>query len=92
MKIGPRGTWALNARNGDAIWHFHDGKYSPLVADGFRIYISGRNKLYAMITQARYVTLKKAKAREKCRKLKRARARERCLSKARRGKKSGKHG
>jgi outer membrane protein assembly factor BamB len=92
VKIGPRGTWGLNARNGDAIWHFHDGKYSALVADGFRVYISGRNKLYAMITQARYVTLKKAKAREKCRKLKRARARERCLSKARRGTTSGRRG
>ena len=51
-KVGPRGTWGLNARNGDPVWRFHDGKYSALVADGFRVYISGRNKVYAMITQA----------------------------------------
>ena len=52
VKNGPRGTWALNARNGDPVWHFPDGKYSALVADGRRIYISGRNKVYALIPQA----------------------------------------
>ena len=92
VKIGPRRTFGLNARNGDVIWRFHDGKYSPLVADGFRIYISGRNKIYAFITETRFQTLKRAKAREKCRKLKRAKRRERCLSRARADTKSGKRG
>ena len=92
VKIGPRATFALNARNGDPIWRFHDGKYSALVADGFRVYISGRNKVYALIPELRYHQLRKAKAREKCRELKRARARARCLSKARAGTKSGKRG
>jgi outer membrane protein assembly factor BamB len=92
VKIGPRKTFGLNARNGDVIWDFHDGKYSPLVADGYRIYIAGRNKVYALIPEARWLKLKRAKAREKCRKLKRAKRRERCLSKARAGTKSGKRG
>jgi outer membrane protein assembly factor BamB len=92
VKIGPRATFALNARNGDPIWRFGDGKYSPLVADGYRIYISGRNKVYALIPQARWVKLQKAKAREKCRRLKRAKRRERCLSKARRGTSSERRG
>jgi outer membrane protein assembly factor BamB len=92
VKIGPRAAFGLNARNGDPIWRFHDGKYSALVADGFRVYISGRNKVYALIPELRFQQLRKAKAREKCRELKRARARARCLSKARRGTSSGKRG
>jgi outer membrane protein assembly factor BamB len=95
VKVGPRGTWALNARNGEPVWRFHDGKYSPLVADGFRIYISGRNKVYALIPRLRWLKLQKAKKAErleKCSRLKRAEARQRCRSKARQGKKSGKRG
>ena len=92
VKNGPRGTWALNARNGDPVWHFPDGKYSALVADGRRIYISGRNKVYALIPQLRWEKLQRLKAKEKCAHLKRARARARCLSKARRGTSSGTHG
>jgi outer membrane protein assembly factor BamB len=83
VKIGARATFGLNARNGAPVWRFHDGKYSALVADGFRIYISGRNKVYALIPQLRWEKLQKAKAREKCARLKRARARARCRSKAR---------
>ena len=91
VKIGPRGTWALNARNGDPVWHFHDGKYSALVADGFRVYISGRNKVYALIPELRWKAILRARVAD-CRQLRRAKARRRCLSKARRGTSSGKHG
>jgi outer membrane protein assembly factor BamB len=92
VRVGPRRTFGLNARNGDVIWQFHDGKYSALVADGYRIYISGRNKVYAFIPEARFQALKRAKAREKCRQLKRAKRRERCQSKAKRGTSSGRRG
>src|SRR4029453_10947767 len=95
VKLGPRRTFGLNGRNGDVVWRFHDGKYSALVADGHRVYISGRNKVYALIPELRYQQLKKLQARqalEKCRELKRARARRRCLSKAKAGTKSGKRG
>jgi outer membrane protein assembly factor BamB len=92
VKIGPRGTWGLNARNGEPVWHFHDGKYSALVADGRRIYISGRNKVYALIPQLRWEKLQQLKAKEKCAHLKQARARARCLSQARQGRSSGTHG
>ena len=95
VKSGPRGTWGLNARNGDPVWHFSDGKYSALVADGRRVYISGRNKLYALIPEQRWKTLQLLKvkaAKEKCAQLKRAKARRRCLSRARQGTSSGKRG
>ena len=74
VKNGPRGTWGLNARNGEPVWHFPDGKYSALVADGRRIYISGRNKVYALIPKLRWEKLKLLKAKEKCAQLKRASA------------------
>ena len=91
VKIGPRRTFGLNARNGDVVWRFHDGKYSALVADGHRVYVSGRNKVYALIPELRFQALRKAKIRE-CRELKRAKARRRCLSKAKAGTKSGRRG
>jgi outer membrane protein assembly factor BamB len=91
VKIGPRGTWALNARNGAIVWQFHDGKYSALVADGFRVYISGRNKVYALIPELRWKAIRRARIAD-CRQLRRAKARRRCLSTARRGTSSGKHG
>jgi outer membrane protein assembly factor BamB len=92
VKIGPRRTFALNARNGDPVWRFHDGKYSPLVADGHRVYIAGRNKVYALIPELRWQKVRRAKARERCARLKRARARARCLPKARRGTSSARSG
>ena len=43
VKVGPNGTFALNARNGSLVWRFHAGKYSPVVADGLRLYVVGRD-------------------------------------------------
>ena len=92
VKVGPRGTWAVNARNGDTVWRFHDGKYSALVADGYRVFISGQRKLYALIPRARFLKVQAAAERAKCDRFRKAKKRKRCLSKARRDTKSGKHG
>jgi outer membrane protein assembly factor BamB len=89
VKVGPRGTFALDARNGKLAWRFHDGKYSPVVADGWRIYIAGRNKVYALIPQVRWLRIQRAKALEACARLRRAGARARCRSKAKRRTSSG---
>jgi len=43
-----RGTFALNARTGKLVWRFHDGKYSPVVADSERLYVAGYMRLYAL--------------------------------------------
>lgn len=92
VKSGPRRTFALNARNGQPIWRYPDGHYSPVVADSRRIYLSGKRRLYALITLRRMRQLRRWQARERCARLKRARARARCLSKARRGKSSARPG
>jgi outer membrane protein assembly factor BamB len=42
-------TYALDARSGKQLWFWRDGQYTPVAADGTRLYIVGYHKLYAMI-------------------------------------------
>ena len=42
-------TYGLDARNGKQLWTFPDGKYSPVVADGKRLYLVGYAKLYGLV-------------------------------------------
>ncbi len=45
---GPDSTYAVRARDGKRVWRFRDGKYAnPVVADGERIYLTGRSHQYA---------------------------------------------
>jgi outer membrane protein assembly factor BamB len=53
-KSGPPGTYAVSARTGRLVWKFHDGRYSPLVADSQRVYIAGRTHVYAFVPAAKY--------------------------------------
>ncbi|MGZ4391492.1 MAG: outer membrane protein assembly factor BamB family protein, partial [Gaiellaceae bacterium] len=46
-------TYALAAKTGKLLWTWEDGKYSPLVADSQRIYLTGLGRLYAMIEKQR---------------------------------------
>jgi outer membrane protein assembly factor BamB len=46
-KRGPAGTFAVNARTGRLVWSFTDGRYSPVVADQHRIYVTGYTHVYA---------------------------------------------
>jgi outer membrane protein assembly factor BamB len=48
-KLGPRRTFALDARTGRIVWRFPDGHYSPVVADGRRLYLMGDTTLYALV-------------------------------------------
>jgi outer membrane protein assembly factor BamB len=48
VKRGPDGTIGFDARTGHRLWRFQDGKYAnPVVADGRRIYVTGRSALFA---------------------------------------------
>jgi outer membrane protein assembly factor BamB len=51
-KLGPRRTFALDARTGRIVWRFPDGHYSPVVADGRRVYLMGDTTLYALVSRA----------------------------------------
>ena len=41
-------TYALDARTGRLLWTFPDGKYTPVVADGKRLYLVGHARLYGL--------------------------------------------
>ena len=47
-KNGPNGTYALNALTGKLVWSFPDGQYSPVVADGERVYLAGKAGIYGL--------------------------------------------
>ena len=53
-KSGPRGTYAVDARNGRLVWKFKDGQYSPVVADSERMYLVGRTHVYAFVPASKY--------------------------------------
>jgi outer membrane protein assembly factor BamB len=52
-KSGPRGTYAVDARNGRLVWRFSDGQYSPVVADSERMYLVGRTHVYGFGPKAK---------------------------------------
>jgi outer membrane protein assembly factor BamB len=43
-----RRSFAADARTGRVVWRFHDGEYSPVVADGQRVYLMGFTSLYGL--------------------------------------------
>ena len=48
VKQGPDGTYAVRASNGRQVWRFPGGKYAnPVVADGDRVYVTGRAQQFA---------------------------------------------
>ena len=42
-------TYALDARTGRQVWTYPDGKYSPVVTDGKRLYLVGYARVYGMV-------------------------------------------
>ena len=42
-------TYALDARTGAQLWTFPDGKYSPVVADSERLYLTGNARIYGLV-------------------------------------------
>lgn len=92
VESGPRVTFALNARTGQQVWRFPDGRYSPIVSDNRRVYLAGKWTLYALVPKARIRQIKRWQAERRCVRIRQAKARARCLTKARRGTSSGKPG
>lgn len=46
-------TYALDASSGRLVWSYPDGKYSPVVSDGDRLYLVGYGRLYGLVERAR---------------------------------------
>jgi outer membrane protein assembly factor BamB len=45
-----RRTYAVDAATGKLRWSYPDGKYSPVVTDGKRLYLVGYTRLYGMVS------------------------------------------
>ena len=44
-------TYALDAGSGEELWTFPDGKYTPVVADDERVYLTGYTRVYGLESQ-----------------------------------------
>jgi outer membrane protein assembly factor BamB len=42
-------TYALNAKTGGQVWTYPDGKYSPVVVDADRLYLTGYARVYGLV-------------------------------------------
>jgi outer membrane protein assembly factor BamB len=54
VKMGARGTYALNALTGKLVWHWPDGVFSPAVADNQHLYITGRSRVFSFAPKRRF--------------------------------------
>lgn len=71
VKAGPDGTWGADARTGRGRWHFDGGKFaSPVVADGDRMYVTGRADQFAFEPKRGYEKRKKAREARRAKKKK----------------------
>jgi outer membrane protein assembly factor BamB len=48
VKLGPAATVALDARTGTLVWRFRDGRYSPIVSDGKRVYMTTTGRIFGL--------------------------------------------
>jgi outer membrane protein assembly factor BamB len=46
-KMGQPGTFALDAKTGELVWSFFDGRYSPVIADETHVYLMGKSRVWA---------------------------------------------
>jgi len=48
VKDGPGKTFGLDARTGKEVWRRNEGRYTPIIADGQRVYFTGLGHLYGL--------------------------------------------
>lgn len=54
IKVGPRGTYALDARTGKLVWRQPlIGQYAPIVADNQRVLLTGATRIYDLTPRRR---------------------------------------
>jgi outer membrane protein assembly factor BamB len=41
-------TYGMSAKDGDIEWEFRDGTYNPVISDGKRLYVAGKERLYSL--------------------------------------------
>jgi outer membrane protein assembly factor BamB len=75
--LRPARTYAFYARSGGQVWRFNDGQFSPIIADGKQVWLTGKARVYRLAEReskaerrARLARRAKAKAKAKARKAK----------------------
>jgi outer membrane protein assembly factor BamB len=64
VKHGAEGVAAYDIRNGHRVWHNGAGKFaSPIIADEDRVYLTGRDQLFALVPVNRDRTKSRTKRR-----------------------------
>jgi outer membrane protein assembly factor BamB len=54
IKVGERGTYALDARTGKLVWRQRIiGQYAPIVADDQRVLLIGATRVYGLVPRKR---------------------------------------
>jgi len=48
VKDGPGKTFGLSATTGKEVWRRNEGRYTPIIADGQRVYFTGLGHLYGL--------------------------------------------
>ena len=79
VKRGARGTYAVNARTGKLVWSYPDGRYSPIVADSERVYLTGNTRQHAFEPRARAKATESELRSRRCADRPRSRSRSSCL-------------
>ncbi len=51
--LRPPRTYAFDARTGRQVWSFGDGQFSPLIADGKQVWLTGKAHVYRLAERAR---------------------------------------
>ena len=87
--LRPARTYAFVARTGHQVWRFKDGQFSPIIADGKQIWLTGKARVYRLAerrprSSRRKAATKRAAARRRAAARQRA-ARRRAAARRARG-------
>jgi outer membrane protein assembly factor BamB len=75
--LRPARTYAYDARTGRQVWAFQDGQFSPIIADGKEVWLTGKAHVYRLAERE-----SKAKRRARAKRRATARAKARAKAKA----------
>jgi outer membrane protein assembly factor BamB len=74
--LRPPRTYAYTARSGRQIWRFDDGQFSPIIADGKKVWLTGKAHVYRLaerLTKAQKRAKRRARAKARAAAAKRKR-------------------
>ena len=80
--LRPPRTYAYVARTGTQVWRFKDGQFSPIIADGRQVWLTGKERVYGLAERPSRAERRRAARRKRAAK-RRAAARRRAEARRR---------